>query len=122
MAQLRDDPVKQSNKRGYVTFATAGPNTRTTQLFINYGDNGNLDKLGFAPFGEVTTGMSVVDKLYSGYGEGQPSGNGPSQGALTSQGNAYLAKNFPKLDYIKTATIETQTRASVALSESVGWH
>jgi peptidyl-prolyl cis-trans isomerase A (cyclophilin A) len=110
MAQLRDDPVKQSNKRGYVTFATAGPNTRTTQLFINYGDNGSsLDRQGFAPFGEVTTGMSVVDKLYSGYGEGQPSGNGPSQGALTSQGNVYLAKNFPKLDYIKTATIETQT-------------
>jgi peptidyl-prolyl cis-trans isomerase A (cyclophilin A) len=106
-ARLKDDPVKQSNKRGYVTYATAGPGTRTTQLFINYGDNGgSLDKQGFAPFGEVTTGMSVVDKLYSGYGEGQPQGNGPSQGALTSQGNAYLAKSFPKLDYIKTATIE----------------
>jgi peptidyl-prolyl cis-trans isomerase A (cyclophilin A) len=105
-ARLKDDPVKQSNKRGYVTYATAGPGTRTTQLFINYGDNGSLDKQGFAPFGEVTTGMSVVDKLYNGYGEGQPGGNGPSQGALTSQGNAYLAKNFPKLDYIKTATIE----------------
>ena len=111
-ANLRDDPVKQSNKRGYVTYATAGPNTRTTQMFINYGDNGGLDKQGFAPFGEVTTGMSVVDKLYSGYGEGQPSGNGPSQGALTSQGNAYLTKNFPKLDYIKTATIEAQAPAS----------
>jgi peptidyl-prolyl cis-trans isomerase A (cyclophilin A) len=105
-ARLRDDPVKQSNKRGYLTFATAGPNTRTTQLFISYRDNGSLDQQGFAPFGEVTTGMSVVDKLYSGYGEGQPSGGGPSQGALTSQGNAYLVKNFPKLDYIKTATIE----------------
>ena len=105
-ARLKDDPVKQTNKRGYVTYATAGPGTRTTQLFINYGDNGSLDKQGFAPFGEVTTGMSVVDKLYSGYGEGQPQGNGPSQGALTSQGNAYLAKSFPKLDYIKTATIE----------------
>jgi peptidyl-prolyl cis-trans isomerase A (cyclophilin A) len=108
-ARLRDDPVKQSNKRGYVTFATAGPNTRTTQMFINYRDNGPLDQQGFAPFGEVTTGMSVVDKLYGGYGEGQPSGNGPSQGALTSQGNAYLTKSFPKLDYIKTATIEAQT-------------
>jgi peptidyl-prolyl cis-trans isomerase A (cyclophilin A) len=92
-----------------VTFATAGPNTRTTQMFINYRDNGPLDQQGFAPFGEVTTGMSVVDKLYGGYGEGQPSGNGPSQGALTSQGNAYLTKSFPKLDYIKTATIEAQT-------------
>lgn len=112
-AQLKDDPVKQSNKRGFVTFATAGPNTRTTQLFINFSDNGSLDRMGFAPFGEVTTGMSVVDTLYSGYGEGQPSGNGPSQAALTSQGNAYLAKNFPKLDYIKTATIDTQTPASV---------
>jgi peptidyl-prolyl cis-trans isomerase A (cyclophilin A) len=106
-ARIQDDPVKQSNKRGFVVFATAGPNTRTTQLFINFGDNGNsLDKQGFAPFGEVTTGMSVVDKLYSGYGEGQPQGGGPSQGALTSGGNAYLAKSFPKLDYIKTATIE----------------
>jgi peptidyl-prolyl cis-trans isomerase A (cyclophilin A) len=105
-ARLKDDPVKQTNKRGYVTYATAGPGTRTTQLFINYGDNGSLDKQGFAPFGEVTTGMSVADKLYSDYGEGQPQGNGPNQGALTSQGNVYLAKSFPKLDYIKTATIE----------------
>jgi peptidyl-prolyl cis-trans isomerase A (cyclophilin A) len=105
-ARLKDDPVKQTNKRGYVTYATAGPGTRTTQLFINQGDNGSLDKQGFAPFGEVTTGMSVVDKLYNGYGEGQPQGNGPNQGALTSQGNAYLAKSFPKLDYIKTATLE----------------
>jgi peptidyl-prolyl cis-trans isomerase A (cyclophilin A) len=105
-ADLRDDPVKQSNKRGMVTYATGGPNTRTTQLFINYGDNASLDKQGFAPIGEVTTGMDVVDKFYSGYGEGAPGGNGPNQGTLHSQGNAYLAKSFPKLDYIKTATIE----------------
>ena len=105
-ANLKDDAVKQSNKRGFVTYATGGPNTRTTQVFINYGDNASLDKQGFAPFGQVTTGMNVADKFYSGYGEGQPSGAGPSQGALHSQGNAYLLKSFPKLDYIKTATIE----------------
>lgn len=104
-AQIKDDPVKQSNKRGYVVFATAGPNTRTTQLFINFGDNGSLDRQGFAPFGTVSKGMDVVDKIYSGYGEGAPRGRGPEQGRLQSEGNAYLAKEFPKLDYIKTATI-----------------
>jgi peptidyl-prolyl cis-trans isomerase A (cyclophilin A) len=104
-AQIKDDPVKQTNKRGYVTFATAGPNTRTTQLFINFGDNAGLDKQGFAPFGEVTTGMDVVDKIYSGYGEGAPRGKGPDQGRTQSEGNAYLTKEFPRLDYIKSATI-----------------
>jgi peptidyl-prolyl cis-trans isomerase A (cyclophilin A) len=104
-AQIKDDPVKQSNKRGYVVFATAGPNTRTTQLFINFGDNTGLDKQGFAPFGQVTKGMDVVDKIYDGYGEGAPRGKGPEQGRLQNEGNAYLTKEFPKLDYIKTATI-----------------
>src|SRR4051794_9000516 len=104
-AQIKDDPVKQSNKRGFVVFATAGPNTRTTQLFINFGDNVGLDKQGFAPFGEVSKGMDVVDKIYDGYGEGAPRGKGPDQGRLQSEGNAYLMKEFPKLDYIKTATI-----------------
>jgi peptidyl-prolyl cis-trans isomerase A (cyclophilin A) len=104
-AQIKDDPVKQSNNRGFVTFATAGPNTRTTQLFINFKDNSPLDKQGFAPFGQVSKGMDVVDKIYDGYGEGAPSGRGPEQGRLQSEGNAYLEKNFPKLDYIKTATI-----------------
>jgi peptidyl-prolyl cis-trans isomerase A (cyclophilin A) len=104
-AQIKDDPVKESNKRGYITFATRGPNTRTTQLFINFGNNTGLDKQGFAPFGEVVTGMEVVDKLFSGYGEGAPSGSGPSQGQITAEGNAYLTKSFPKLDYIKAATI-----------------
>jgi peptidyl-prolyl cis-trans isomerase A (cyclophilin A) len=104
-ATLKDDPVKQSNLRGYVTFATAGPNTRTTQLFINFKDNSSLDKQGFAPFGEVTTGMDVVDKIYDGYGEGAPRGKGPEQGRIQNEGNSYLTKEFPKMDYIKTATI-----------------
>ena len=100
--QLKDDPVKESNKRGYVTFATAGPNSRTTQVFINFADNGSLDAQGFAPFGQVTDGMKIVDKLYSGYGRN----NVPDQGRITAEGNAYLQKTYPKLDYIKTATIE----------------
>ena len=105
-AKIADDPVKQSNKRGFVSFATAGPNTRTTQFFINFKDNSTLDRSGFAAFGEVTDGMSVVDKLYSGYGEGAPSGRGPSQGRVQAEGNAYLMKDFPKLDYVKKTTID----------------
>jgi peptidyl-prolyl cis-trans isomerase A (cyclophilin A) len=105
LAQFPDDPVKQSNKRGFASFATAGPNTRTSQFFINFKDNSSLDQSGFAAFGEVTDGMSVVDKLYSGYGEGGPRGKGPDQGRLQAEGNAYLMKDFPKLDYVKTATI-----------------
>jgi peptidyl-prolyl cis-trans isomerase A (cyclophilin A) len=104
-ARIKDDPVKESNKRGFVSFATGGPNTRTTQFFINYRDNSNLDKLGFAPFGEVVKGMEIVDQLYNGYGEGAPQGKGPQQGRIHAEGNAYLNKDFPKLDYIKTATI-----------------
>jgi peptidyl-prolyl cis-trans isomerase A (cyclophilin A) len=88
-----------------ITFATRGPNTRTTQMFINYADNNRLDGMGFAPFGQVVSGMNVVDALYSGYGEGAPRGAGPEQGRLQSEGNAYLIKEFPKLDYIKSATI-----------------
>jgi len=104
-ANIKDDPVKQSNTRGMITFATAGPNTRTTQVFINFGDNAGLDGQGFSPFGKVESGMDVVDSLYGGYGEGAPNGAGPDQGRVQSQGNAYLEKSFPKLDYIKTATI-----------------
>jgi peptidyl-prolyl cis-trans isomerase A (cyclophilin A) len=104
-ARIQDDPVKQSNRRGFVSFATGGPNTRTTQFFINFGDNTNLDKMGFAPFGEVTAGMNVVDRLYSAYGEGAPSGKGPDQFRVQAEGNVYLNKDFPRLDFIKAATI-----------------
>jgi peptidyl-prolyl cis-trans isomerase A (cyclophilin A) len=104
-ARLKDDPVKVSNKRTFITFATAGPNTRTTQVFISYGDNSNLDGQGFAPFGQVVSGMKVVDSLYSGYGEGAPGGRGPDQSKVQAEGNAYLSSAFPNLDYIKKATI-----------------
>jgi len=103
--RISDDPVTQSNKRGMVTFATAGPNTRSSQFFINYGDNASLDSQGFSPFGKVVDGMKAVDALYSGYGEGAPSGRGPSQDSIRQEGNAYLQRAFPKLDYIKSATI-----------------
>ena len=105
-APIQDDPVKQSNKRGSITFAMAGPNTRTSQVFINFVDNANLDGMGFAPFGQVISGMDVVDKLNAEYGEGAPRGRGPDQSRMQREGNAYLAKEFPRLDYIKKATIE----------------
>jgi peptidyl-prolyl cis-trans isomerase A (cyclophilin A) len=104
-ANIKDDPVVQSNHRGFITYAMAGPNTRTTQLFINYGNNERLDRDGFAAFGMVTDGMEVVDKLYGGYGEGAPAGRGPDQGLIGTQGRAYLEKMFPKLDTIKSATL-----------------
>jgi cyclophilin family peptidyl-prolyl cis-trans isomerase len=103
-ADIQDDPVKQSNVAGTVTFATAGPNTRTTQVFINLANNQSLDAQGFAPFGTVTAGMDVAQSFYSGYGEGAPNGNGPDQQLIQSQGEAYLAANFPNLDHIKSAT------------------
>ena len=104
-AQIPDDAVKSSNTRGSVTFATAGPNTRTTQLFINFGDNSRLDNTGFSPFGKVTEGMDIVDKINGEYGEGAPSGRGPNQSRIQTEGNAYLKKDFPNLDYIKSATV-----------------
>jgi peptidyl-prolyl cis-trans isomerase A (cyclophilin A) len=104
-APIQDDPVTQSNTRGMVTFATAGPNTRTTQIFINFDDNSALDRQGFAPFGRVISGMEAADKLFSGYGEGAPRGPGPDQQLAQFQGNVYLNRAFPNLDYIRTATI-----------------
>lgn len=103
---IADDPVKASNVRGTLVFATAGPNTRTTQLFINLRDNKRLDEMGFAPFGTVVAGMEVVDQLYPGYGDGPPQGRGPRQDLLQSQGESYLAQGFPELDKIERATIE----------------
>ncbi len=104
-ARIKDDPVKQSNARGYISYAMAGPDTRTTQFFINFGDNSQLDGMGFSPFGKVVDGMNVVDGIYKGYGEGAPRGAGPDQGRLQMQGNAYLKQDFPKLDYIKSAEL-----------------
>ena len=104
-ASIPDDPVKSSNTRGAITFATRGANTRTTQLFINFGDNKNLDGMGFASFGKVSDGMDVVDKINGEYGEGAPRGRGPDQMRVQREGNAYLKSNFPHLDYIKSATI-----------------
>jgi cyclophilin family peptidyl-prolyl cis-trans isomerase len=99
-ANIPDDPKNQSNKKGFVTFATRGPNTRTTQIFVNFKDNGFLDSQGFTPFGQVVSGMEVVEKINSQYGEK------PNQGSIQSEGNAYLNKDFPKLDFVKKATIE----------------
>lgn len=99
-AEMEDDPVRETNRRGTIVFATGGPDTRTTQLFINYGDNSRLDSIGFSPFGEVVEGMSVVDSLYSGYGES------PDQGLIEDRGNRYLEDRFPELDRIIRARIE----------------
>jgi len=104
-AKIQDDPVKGSNTRGAISFAMAGPNTRTTQFFINLVDNKNLDGMGFSPFGKVSEGMDVVDKINGEYGEGAPRGRGPNQTKIQSDGNAYLKKDFPNLDYIKSASI-----------------
>jgi peptidyl-prolyl cis-trans isomerase A (cyclophilin A) len=104
-ANIKDDPIVQSNHRGFLSFATAGPNTRTTQVFINYGNNEALDKSGFSAFAVVSDGMEVVDKLYNGYGEGAPDGHGPAQDLIGSRGRAYLEKSFPKLDSIRSATL-----------------
>jgi peptidyl-prolyl cis-trans isomerase A (cyclophilin A) len=104
-ANIPDDPVKASNTRGMISFATAGPNTRTTQVFINFGDNARLDANGFAPFGKVVSGMNIVDSINAEYGEGAPYGRGPDQSRLQMEGNAYLAKSFARRDYVKKATI-----------------
>lgn len=99
-AAITDDPVTQHNEAGTLVFATAGPNTRTTQLFINYVNNYNLDGMGFAPLGRVVDGMDVVQKIFAGYGQT------PDQSLIESQGNTYLSQAYPQLDYIKKATIQ----------------
>lgn len=103
---IADDPVKHSNDRGTITFATSGPNARTNQVFINFVNNYFLDESGFAPFGEVIEGMSVVDKFYAGYGDGPPSGKGPDQQQIFAQGNAYLDASFPELTKIIKMSIQ----------------
>jgi peptidyl-prolyl cis-trans isomerase A (cyclophilin A) len=105
-APIPDDPVKQSNKRGFITYAMAGPNTRTSQVFINFADNNGLDRQGFSPFGRIISGMNVVDSLNAEYGEGAPRGRGPDQGRIQAEGNTYLARDFGRLDFVKKATIE----------------
>jgi peptidyl-prolyl cis-trans isomerase A (cyclophilin A) len=109
-ANLPDDPVKESNVKGTLTYAARGPNTRSTQLFINLRDNRMLDSQGFAPIGKVVTGMDAVESFYNSYGDMPPSGNGPDPTLIQQQGNDYLASRFPRLDYIKKATIVTEPR------------
>jgi peptidyl-prolyl cis-trans isomerase A (cyclophilin A) len=104
---LPDDPVKQHNTRGTISYATRGPNTRSTQVFINLKDNrASLDGTGFAPFGKVTSGMDAVDSLYNSYGDMPPRGQGPDPSQIAVQGNDYLVNHFPRLDYIKKAAIQ----------------
>lgn len=117
---MADEPVRHSNLRGTISYARGGPGTRTTQLYINLKDNARLDTLngfGFPPVAEVIAGMSVVDSLYSGYGEAaRPGGRGqgPSQDSINRQGNAYLTRGFPRLDYVKSARVTREWRAPAA--------
>jgi peptidyl-prolyl cis-trans isomerase A (cyclophilin A) len=104
-AAIDDDPVKKKNLRGTVVFAKAGPNSRTTSVFINLKDNASLDSSGFAPFGEVVQGLDLADALHSGYGDGPPKGRGPVQKRIVEEGNAYLDKDFKDLDRITKATL-----------------
>lgn len=101
---IQDDPVTQSNKQGYVTFATSGADSRTTQVFINFGDNSFLDSQGFAPFGKVIEGMEHVDAINSKYGES------PDQGSIKADGNAYLQRSFPELDFVKKMSVVSETK------------
>jgi peptidyl-prolyl cis-trans isomerase A (cyclophilin A) len=104
-ARIPDDPVRASNLRGTLTYAMAGPDTRTVQLFLNLADNTRLDAQGFAPFARVVEGMDVVDRLHAGYGEGAPMGRGPDQGRIQAEGEAYLAREFPLLDRVLQARV-----------------
>jgi cyclophilin family peptidyl-prolyl cis-trans isomerase len=118
---IADEPVKHTNSRGTISYARGGPGTRTTQVFFNLVDNARLDTsgtFGFPPFGEVVSGMSAIDSLYSGYGNSAPrtgateTASGPQQDSITRQGNAYLARGWPKLDYVKTARIIQEWRGA----------
>jgi peptidyl-prolyl cis-trans isomerase A (cyclophilin A) len=108
MASISDDPMGEMNTRGRLTFAHGGPNTRTTQLFINLGDNLNLDNMGFPPFGEVIDGMDVIDSFYTGYGDGPPYGSGPDQGRIGAEGTAYFDREYPLLDRIVSTRIVSE--------------
>jgi len=103
--RILDDPVKQKNRKGTLTFASSGPAARTTQVFVNMRDNLSLDREGFAPFGRVVSGMDVLERLYGGYGDIPPRGSGPDGVEIERQGNVYLENHFPRLDYIRKATI-----------------
>jgi cyclophilin family peptidyl-prolyl cis-trans isomerase len=110
---IPDEPVRQSNRRSRIAFARGGPNTRTVQLFVNLRDNARLDTLnrrGFPPIAEVVSGMDVVDSLYAGYGEGPPRGSGPAQDSIRAQGNEYLSRAFPRLDFIRRARVVREWR------------
>jgi peptidyl-prolyl cis-trans isomerase A (cyclophilin A) len=104
--RIPDDAVKQKNKKGTLTFATSGPGARTTQVFVNMRDNLSLDRQGFAPFARVVEGMDMLERLYGGYGDMPPRGSGPDGTKVEALGNAYLESHFPRLDYIKKATVE----------------
>ncbi|MBM3812045.1 MAG: peptidylprolyl isomerase [Acidimicrobiia bacterium] len=104
-AQIPDDPLKEKNRKGTISYAKLGPNSRTTQVFINLADNAMLDSTGFAPFGKVVEGMDVVEKLYFAYGEVAPRGGGPDPTQIELQGNVYLDRTYPRLDAIQTATV-----------------
>jgi peptidyl-prolyl cis-trans isomerase A (cyclophilin A) len=117
-APIKDDPVVQSNLRGYITYAMSGPNTRTTQVFINLVDNKRLDGMGFSPFGQITEGMDIVESLYAGYGEGAPEGQGPEQNKIERLGKPYLDKGFDKLDWIKTTMLILPPGAAPAKAPS----
>jgi len=108
--RFADDSVTRGNVRGTLSFATGGPNTRTTQLFINLKNNQRLDPMGFSVVAQVVAGMAVVDSLYQGYGDGPPRGKGPSQDTIAKEGEAYLAREFPRLDKILTARVVRRWR------------
>jgi peptidyl-prolyl cis-trans isomerase A (cyclophilin A) len=111
-ARIKDDPVKQSNKKYFLTFAMGGPNTRTTEIFINLRDNATLDGMGFSAFGEIIEGKEVIDQIYSGYGDmAEQGGRGPSQARVQAEGKPYLDKNFPNLDGTKSATVISEEGA-----------